>query len=181
VTYRWQLAADPGFEDVLLTTAPSREVQARITYATLDSVLAALGADEGQTRTVYHRALATDGSAGGFGPGVPLNLRRGDVDTGAEAGEVPVTFALEGNYPNPFNPTTTVRFDLPQAADVEVTVYDVLGRRVLREGAAGVAAGRGRTVAVDASRLASGVYLYRVTARAAEAVWHETGTMVVVK
>ena len=43
---------------------------------------------------------------------------------------IPNEFALYQNYPNPFNPLTTIMYDLPQGADVEIIIYDVLGRRV---------------------------------------------------
>ncbi|HEX9652472.1 MAG TPA: carboxypeptidase regulatory-like domain-containing protein [bacterium] len=44
--------------------------------------------------------------------------------------DVPSRFSLNPNYPNPFNPSTVIRFALPEAAVVEISVYDVLGRRV---------------------------------------------------
>ncbi len=48
-----------------------------------------------------------------------------------ESGDsVPSVFALHGNYPNPFNPMTSIKFDLPKEAHVKVTVYDVAGRLV---------------------------------------------------
>ncbi len=43
---------------------------------------------------------------------------------------IPAEFALHANYPNPFNPSTTIRFDLPEAAEVHLMVYDILGREV---------------------------------------------------
>jgi hypothetical protein len=65
------------------------------------------------------------------------------------------------SYPNPFNPLTTIRFSLPHASHVKLTVYNTLGERVStlvdEEKAAGV-----HNVRFDASSLASGVYLYRV-------------------
>jgi len=51
--------------------------------------------------------------------------------TPAVAG-VPEAFALHANYPNPFNPSTTIGFDLPAAAEVTLTVYDILGRELFR-------------------------------------------------
>ncbi len=43
---------------------------------------------------------------------------------------IPKQFALYRNYPNPFNPTTTIKYDLPKAANVRLVIYDVLGRQV---------------------------------------------------
>jgi hypothetical protein len=81
-----------------------------------------------------------------------------------DGGEVPGAFRLVGNYPNPFNPSTTVVFDLPQAAHVRIEVYDVMGRRVMEVPAQAFGPGDGQQIAVDASALASGIYLYRVVA-----------------
>ncbi len=44
---------------------------------------------------------------------------------------VPTSFALHQAYPNPFNPTTTIRFDLPHSVDISIVVYDLLGREVV--------------------------------------------------
>ena len=73
------------------------------------------------------------------------------------AADLPEAFELTGNYPNPFNPTTTVNFALPESADVRVTVFDMLGRqvRVLVNGT--LPAGR-HEVVFDASQLPSGAY-----------------------
>jgi len=45
---------------------------------------------------------------------------------------IPTTFMLHPNYPNPFNPVTTLRFDLSSATDVVLVVYDILGREVIQ-------------------------------------------------
>ncbi len=42
----------------------------------------------------------------------------------------PRTFILHENYPNPFNPTTTIQYELPQQSEVQITIYDLLGRKV---------------------------------------------------
>jgi hypothetical protein len=44
--------------------------------------------------------------------------------------QIPEVYALEPNYPNPFNPTTTIRYNLPEGAMVRIMVYDILGREV---------------------------------------------------
>jgi len=41
----------------------------------------------------------------------------------------PTEFALHDNYPNPFNPTTQIRFDLPQVTDATLTIYNMMGQR----------------------------------------------------
>jgi len=45
---------------------------------------------------------------------------------------VPQEFALHQNYPNPFNPVTTINYDLPQQSHVNLMIYDILGREVVK-------------------------------------------------
>ncbi len=47
-----------------------------------------------------------------------------------EALLIPEVFVLRQNYPNPFNPVTTLRYDLPEQANVNIIIYDMLGRQV---------------------------------------------------
>ncbi len=94
---------------------------------------------------------------------------------------VPSAFAVRGNYPNPFAQTTQLRFDLPEAAQVEVTVYDLLGREVLRVPAQAAVAGFDRVVALKAGTLPSGVYVYRATATSAERVHTGSGRFAIVR
>lgn len=81
---------------------------------------------------------------------------------------LPTEFALSQNVPNPFNPTTQVSFALPKAANVNLTIYNVLGQQVKtlvnQEMAAGV-----QTIEWDGTdntgrTVASGVYFYRLNA-----------------
>jgi hypothetical protein len=85
------------------------------------------------------------------------------VDPGGPGRTVPKEFRLEQNYPNPFNPSTVIEFTLPQRAHVSLELYDVLGRRVMTLVDGTLEAGNHRTV-VDASRLAAGVFFYRLMA-----------------
>ncbi len=80
-----------------------------------------------------------------------------------EDGELPREFALGHNYPNPFNPSTTIRYSLPVHAHVNLRVYDIIGRevRVLVNGEQ--QAGHHHIV-FDSASLASGVYQYRLEA-----------------
>ena len=76
--------------------------------------------------------------------------------------QVPDSFELEGNYPNPFNPTTTITFTVPEASPVRLAVYDMLGRQVQVLVDSNVAAGRNEVV-FEAAGLPTGTYLYRLT------------------
>ena len=85
----------------------------------------------------------------------------GNESTGSA--ELPQEITLSQNYPNPFNPITQITYTLPQAEDVRIDVFNVVGQRVATIVNGSVQAGV-HTVAFDASRLASGVYIYRLQA-----------------
>lgn len=75
------------------------------------------------------------------------------------------TFKVENNYPNPFNPSTNIKFTLPRSAKVTVEVFNVLGEKVLdlingKEFSEG-----SHIVPFNAGKLPSGPYIYRITAR----------------
>lgn len=95
--------------------------------------------------------------------------------------ERPSVFALHGSHPNPFNPETTIVFDLPSSQPVEVVVYGLDGRRVAGVLKASLEAGRQRVAwrgRDDSGRaVAAGVYMYRVQA----GPWSATGKVVLVK
>jgi hypothetical protein len=91
--------------------------------------------------------------------------------------ELPERIVLEGNYPNPFNPQTTIRFALPAPEAVHLTVFNTLGQQV-----ATLLNGESRPAGVqevrfDASHLPSGMYLYRLQAVGTSV----TGRMTLVK
>ncbi|MHB9028242.1 MAG: BsuPI-related putative proteinase inhibitor [Candidatus Latescibacterota bacterium] len=75
----------------------------------------------------------------------------------------PVSYQLSQNVPNPFNPSTTISFQLPSAGQVRLSVYNVAGQEVARLVDGPMAAGSHSAV-FDGSRLASGVYFYRLQA-----------------
>ncbi|MEX2604079.1 MAG: T9SS type A sorting domain-containing protein, partial [Gracilimonas sp.] len=76
----------------------------------------------------------------------------------------PDGFKLNGNYPNPFNPSTNISFNLPKGAAVSIDVFSVIGQKVLSIPAQQMSAGTDLNVRIDASSLTSGMYIYRVTA-----------------
>lgn len=91
---------------------------------------------------------------------------RQSTDVGDEIGELlPGGFALIPNYPNPFNPTTTILFTLPEKADIRLEVFNLLGQRVTTLADREFPAGN-HEIVWDASGEASGVYFYRISADA---------------
>ena len=103
--------------------------------------------------------------------GVPLGVKVNREDF------LPKQFALDQNYPNPFNPATTIRFSIPTEAKVTLKIYNVLGQEVATLLDNNQSAGT-YSVRFDASSLASGMYLYRITAQRVEL---STGQFVQVK
>ena len=77
--------------------------------------------------------------------------------------EQPDRFVLESNYPNPFNPATSIRYALPEAAHVRIEVFDLTGRNVATLVDQPQAAGN-YTVRFEGTALPSGTYLYRMSA-----------------
>ncbi len=108
-------------------------------------------------------------------PGPMLyTARRGDLSVTAEVEfinenftveneemSLPNTFDLGQNYPNPFNPSTNINFELPESGSVSLKVYNVLGQEVASLVNQRMASGA-HTIRFDASRLSSGVYIYRL-------------------
>ncbi|MBP6672532.1 MAG: T9SS type A sorting domain-containing protein, partial [Bacteroidetes bacterium] len=76
---------------------------------------------------------------------------------------VPLTMSLQGNYPNPFNPTTTIRYTVSRRSDVRMEVFDILGRRiaVLVDEQQNIGT---YDVRFDARHLSSGIYFVRMQA-----------------
>ena len=77
--------------------------------------------------------------------------------------EQPKEFALSQNYPNPFNPTTSISFSIPQSSFVTLKVYDVIGNEIVSLVNEQKDAGNYK-FNFDASKLSTGVYLYRLSA-----------------
>lgn len=80
----------------------------------------------------------------------------------------PVVFSLDQNFPNPFNPSTTIGFTLPEASRVSIEIYDILGRRVRTLASGAYAAGKYSVIwdgrDANGHQASTGIYLYRIQA-----------------
>jgi hypothetical protein len=116
--------------------------------------------DASYKASVNLSAAATDGKI----VGSTLWSFKGVV-SGVEAtsNQVPERFALNHNYPNPFNPSTTLEYSISRNSHVTLEVFNVLGQSVARPVDEELMAGTYKTT-FDASKLSSGIYLYRLKA-----------------
>jgi len=87
-----------------------------------------------------------------------MNVTMGPVSVNPEIVQ-PVSFELKENYPNPFNPSTTIGFSIPTAGMVELTVYDITGRAVQNLHQGFLTAGN-HQYTFAGNDLASGAYFY---------------------
>ena len=117
------------------------------------------GLTNGQEYVFRMRAVNEHG--GGFPAEITVTLPT-RVDTESE--ELPAELALLGNYPNPFNPETTIRYALPQAGNVLLAVYDLLGHEVAVLVDEPKPAGH-HMARFHAGHLPSGAYVYRLQAQ----------------
>ena len=171
-TYSWKASPDAGggcivqirIQQSTRTTNPAffvMPVEFRLSGAGLDTTFVLFNNLADQTFSVHVPGLPT---AGQLDPDNWLlnSSTLASVKDDALA-QIPREFRLEQNFPNPFNPTTVVSYQLPVVSEVKLVIYDVLGREVAVPVNEQKAPGSYR-VGFDGSRLASGIYMYRLQA-----------------
>jgi hypothetical protein len=145
-SYDLQVAADDSFKTVVLDTSVAD------TTVTLSTPL------HPSMKYYWHVAAVDIGLKGTYSAVDSFTTGTG-IDAVDEQTGVPAKFALLNNYPNPFNPSTTIKISLAHAGVMSLRIYDVLGQlvKVVDEGykPAGM-----YTYNVDMERFSSGVYFY---------------------
>ncbi|MBM3288149.1 MAG: T9SS type A sorting domain-containing protein [Candidatus Eisenbacteria bacterium] len=164
-------AAPPGGAGAHLLTAPGVSPVATLSTVIDNRVLAA------GNETIWMRGKD---AAGNWGPASPLAVVVNANPSSAEE-IIPTRFALHVNAPNPFNPVTTIRYDLPKSSAVNLSIYDVTGRRV-RTLVEGTLTPGSRSATWDGrdaggNEATSGVYFYRIEA----GDWNDTKKMTLLK
>jgi len=98
----------------------------------------------------------------------PQSQRFGEGIRESSPNSIPTEFAMHANYPNPFNPTTVIKYDLPEASTVRLSVFNVLGQEVATLANSVVDAGYQsvlwNTENSNGVSLPSGIYMYRLQA-----------------
>jgi len=146
-TYQIQVSKDAGFATTVIDEAGLTATS----YAPADPFE--------YSTTYYWRVRGAN--EGGTGAWSNVRSFSTGVGTATEDEEIPAAFALHGNYPNPFNPSTQIAVDLPEAISMRLVVYDVTGHEVMVLASGQMPAGH-HMFTVDGSNLASGMYLYRI-------------------
>ncbi len=158
VSIAWETAYASEFEVLVSTDGSNWEVAQHITSGTGGLNVLPVGMPARYVE-IYGIKRATQWGYSIYELGVYAT----DTTTGVSGeSHVPTGYRLDDNFPNPFNPSTSIGYRIPKAGHVVLDVYDVLGRRVLglvdRTEPAGY-----YMVSVDSGRLASGVYFYKLT------------------
>lgn len=133
VVYIFQLSAASDFsaDALVVNTNVGTATEYTADFGTLATLLDDIGLEIGGSMDMYARVISSDGSDQTEGPTREIVMKRGQI-TAVENqnSRLPKEFTLLDNYPNPFNPTTTIPYNLPKRSDVTLTIYDMLGRKV---------------------------------------------------
>jgi len=166
-TYSWQLSDLEDFSSMLLpndsiNTNVDTSNGFKVEYGTLATILSDDGVGLFESATLYHRVVATDGKLNTVSNTAQFTLTRGTLVANETTDEIPDTYTLSPNYPNPFRSSTTFRFALPQSNHVRIDIYNVLGRRVATLADGRYPAGW-HAIRWNTSGLVSGLYFVQMT------------------
>ena len=156
---------------IISFTLGETNAQSSTNYRIKQSVVAQGGAATHSTRYKVNDVIGQSSPVGsvastnfivssGFLKGVIVTMVAVD-DTSKSA--IPRTFTLWQNYPNPFNPTTTIRYTLPKSSSVTLTLYNLIGQKIVVLANETQPAGE-YEVQWNAGMLPSGVYVCRIQA-----------------
>ncbi len=166
-TFAWNAAVDLNGDNLIyqmqmIVEGTPVEFNAADTFVTVtgQQIIDALGSSKDAKITVR-----TKGAESALVSSVDtLSVTFSNVVGVDEENMIPKEFYVDQNYPNPFNPTTTIKFGLPVQAEVNLIIYDILGREVSRIISSQVMNAGNYNYSFDASNLSSGTYIYRLQA-----------------
>jgi hypothetical protein len=91
-----------------------------------------------------------------------IDLYDKNISTHVENNSTPLKYILHDNYPNPFNPSTTIKYEIPARSYVTLKIFDILGKEVMNLQSGIQTAGK-YELKLDGTNLSGGVYFYRLT------------------
>jgi len=167
VDYRRELTGDlPEFIGIVPTGEYSNSNMYKVPYHHIEHFM-----HEAEVEIISGTwtIIATNGDVDVYAQNGPFTLTiDGSQLNVNDSDPIPETFALHANYPNPFNPSTTISYDLPERAQVTLDIYDILGKQI--KTLVNQSQDAGNNIAVwdgtdEFGRpVSAGVYLYRIKA-----------------
>jgi surface protein len=146
-TYELQLSETVNFDNLVVDITGLEETR----YKVIDL-------QEGKT---YFWRVQARNATGASGWSAPLRFTT-EIITSIPFNDLPEVVSLSQNFPNPFNPTTSIRYSLPESADVTLAVYNMMGQLV-ETLVDGHQSSGWHTSTFNAEQLSSGVYMFRLT------------------
>ncbi len=161
IRYNWKIRR-PGSPDRLFqSNNGGADSNITLRYSMLDSIRASFNA--GDSILTLWSATAYNGIDSSTSNSLIVILKKTSVGITQISSVIPIEYSLFNNYPNPFNPVTNIKFDIPKSSFVKLYIYDSKGALVNELVNSNLQAGS-YSYSFDASHLSSGVYFYRVEA-----------------
>ena len=156
--FKWSAISRATRYDLQISTDSTFSVADR-NVSGIASTSVEVGDLDGTTR--YHWRIRGENSRGAGGWSDSRSFTTPVFTSIDNESSLPTETSLRANYPNPFNPSTVIAYQLALSGNVKLSVFDVLGREVAVL-VNGVMPAGSHTVTFDASNLTSGMYLYRL-------------------
>lgn len=175
IRYNWKIRRTGVPDKLFQSNGSGTDTSITFRYSMLDSIRASFNA--GDSILTLWSATAYNGIDSSTSNSLIVILNgRNTVGVTQISSEIPAEFNLFNNYPNPFNPVTNIKFDIPKSSFVKLHIYDSKGAVVSELVNTNLQAGS-YNYSFDAVKLSSGVYFYRVEAGS----FTETKRMILLK